>query len=45
MGKWVILMGDNSFSINNFSHMTFYGKTELKMDKHYIQVLYKSGDT
>ena len=43
MGKWVILIGDNSFSLNSFSDMKFYGKTELKIDNHYIQVLYKSG--
>lgn len=42
MGKWVILIGDKSFSLNSFSDMKFYGKTELKMGKHYIQALYKS---
>ena len=42
MGKWVILIGDKSFSLDSFSDMKFYGKTELKMGEHYIQVLYKS---
>lgn len=42
MGKWVILIGDKSFSLNSFSDMKFYGKKELKIGKHYIQVIYKS---
>lgn len=42
MGRWVILIGDKSFSLNSFSDMKFYGKTELKIGKHYIQALYKS---
>lgn len=43
MGQWVILIGDNSFSLDSFSDMKFYGKTELKRDKHYIQVLFQNG--
>lgn len=41
--KWVILIGDKSFSLGRFADMKFYGKTELKMGKHNIQVLYKNG--
>ena len=43
MGKWVILIGNKSFSLNSFSDMKFYGKTELKKGEHYIQALYKNG--
>ena len=43
MGKWVILIGDQSFSLDSFADMKFYGKTELKRTEHYIQVLYKNG--
>lgn len=43
MGKWVILIGDKSFSLDCFADMKFYGKTELKRAEHYIQVLYKNG--
>lgn len=42
MGKWVILIGDNSFSLDSFSNMKFYGKTELIQGAHFIQVLYKN---
>ena len=42
MGKWVILIGDESFSLNSFSDMKFYGKTDFKRGKHYIQALYEN---
>ena len=42
MGKWVILIGDKSFSLNSFSDMKFYGKTDLKRGEHYIQALYEN---